>query len=200
MSYRVVKSKIEPRAEELLVRPGPYDEVAPGLYPDEAVVELDTGERVAVSVEEDYRDGDLGVNLRGYARWIEDDGSTHRAPDGTPVETVGCAGVAHFEIKERGLDAYRSAMLKMMLGEPPVMRKVENPPDARPLTDAERTKAHEALKGEGSSPDATFSHDPDADEVPLLTVSEDGRASANIRTAIASVAAMRTAPNPAELL
>lgn len=202
MGYSIVKKKIAKRDPSI-----PWEENAPGLYQvskkgapaPEAVVKLDSGELIAVSVEEDYRDNSVDAHLCAFARWINEDGTSHEAPDGTAVETSLSAGVSTAEIHS-GAAAYRKEMLRLVLGEDPTMVPIEKHDGARKLTKAEKEAALEAARAEGASPDAFVHFDEDATERPLLMIHEDQLTAGNILNAIKVVLEMRVPPDPATLL
>lgn len=210
MAYTLIADPgIAPRDPAL-----PWAQNAPGLYQvsrsgapcPEAVVELGTGERVAVSVEEDCGDSegdgnsDGGACLRGYARWIAADGSSETTPDGKVVESEFCCRVSQAQILAHKIDTYRREVLAILLGDPRTMLAIAPPLDARAMTAAEQQAALEALRAEGASPDATFVSDPDAAEVPLIAAGTEQLAAAEIGNAIAVARQMRVTADPAALL
>lgn len=186
----------------------PWDVNAPGLYQvsltgapaPESVVKLSTGERIAVSVEEDYREDGGSVCLRGYARWIKADGSSEETPDRRVVESALVVGVSQRQIAAEGLGTFRTEVLRLLLGAEPATRPINNPPGAEPLSDADQSAAFEALKASGKSPTAVFWYDPQATEQPLLAISAEQRLAADIRTSIALAKQLRAPADPAALL
>ncbi len=186
-----------------------WDANAPGLYElsregapaPESVVELNTGERIAVSIEETYVPTTLDVSMRAYARYINDDGSTKKTPDGKDVEVEFSFNVSRADIEEFGIDTFRREGLKVVLGEPrQEKRPIQNDPNAQPLTDVQREELLEALRAEGKSPDATLTLDPDATETYLIDSSEENVQSNNIRKALDTFNQMTTVVDPASLL
>jgi hypothetical protein len=204
MAYTIIDPAtlgIEARDPELCQRGTEgYAVVAPGLYPDEAVAQLDSGELVAISVEEDYVPTTLGVSLCAVARVIEADGSTKQAPDLNAVEVSFPVGVSKADLDARGLDAYRREVLLAVLGEPATMRPIDTPADAVPITPEEEAAALDALRADGKSPEATLDVQPLATEEPLLRVGEQQRESGNVRNALTTLAQLAAAPDPGSLL
>jgi hypothetical protein len=131
-NYTVIQSDIAMRDDTMMSREGriasdvPYNQLAPGLYPDETLVELDTGERIAVSVELEWQPNSQGVTLTGYARHVEDDGTTKTAPDGKHVEVGTSHGFTQEDVAAYGIDALMAEVARVMLGEPPVLMNNED--------------------------------------------------------------------------
>lgn len=190
-NYTVLNSSIPPRDPALLSKEPvrgiggvilaepPYNQVAPGLYPDESVVALDTGETIAVSIEEDFNEHNSSVHLKGVARWIEENGSTKLTIDNKHIETVCSVVVSQAQITEHSLNTLRTEVLKVLLNEPPATRPVPVDP-AAVATDS--------------------GHNPSQSTAPLVLISQEQRDSANIRNAIATAVEMASQPLPAALL
>lgn len=144
--YTLVKTKIPVRDEEWLDRfslddhiaaraagmllVDGYDQIVPGLYPDEKVYELDTGDRIALSVETYWQENNAGPSLHGYARCINEDGSTKTTFDGKHVEVAfqfnpSAGDVAMQMEKGHTVDDFATDLALIMLGEEPKL-KVEN--------------------------------------------------------------------------
>lgn len=125
MSYSIIKKhNIKPRSSELNWNqngPGLYQHSKQGAPAPETVVKLNTGETVALSVETEFRSNDLAVHLCGWARLIEEDGSSVLSPDGVPIETSCSVGIANADIVAKGLSVYKAEVLKLLLGEKPTM-------------------------------------------------------------------------------
>jgi hypothetical protein len=94
------------------------DEIGPGLYPDEAAVELDDGSLVAVSAVAKWQENGAGVILTGCARHIDADGTTHLCPYGAHVETSFSHTAGAGQVAQVGVDAIAKEMMLAMLGEP----------------------------------------------------------------------------------
>lgn len=133
MSYQIVSDPPPQRdAAAMSTDPGPdgvapYDFVGPGLYTGETVVQLDTGELIALSVARKRRPNGGGMDFRGWARVIEEDGSTKLDPAGQEMELEFPHGADAGTMQSIGDDAEavisREIML-MMIGAPATMRDV----------------------------------------------------------------------------
>jgi hypothetical protein len=115
MAYKLAKKKIPRRTEDLL-----YEEVGPGLYEDETLVTLRSGELVAVSVEREWLTNGAGIQLRGYARLVNDDGST-QLHDGADIESVHAATITPSILEKYGADELANEVALIVLGEPPAL-------------------------------------------------------------------------------
>lgn len=114
--------KIAPRPAALLVREAddmgvvPYDELADGLYPDEAAYQIDN-DRVAVSVDRQRLANGGGAVFTAWARWIDAKGRTRTDPHGQEVE-IEVRHTANAErLAEMGADVVAAEMLRLVLGE-----------------------------------------------------------------------------------
>lgn len=141
--FTKARKKIAARPDEMLVRytreermqaaaqgillEDPYDQATPGLYPDEQVFVLDTGELIAVSVET-YANVEQGFGpaFHGYARWIQEDGQTVQTTAGTHVEATWPVSVdadifARIQEKHGSatVDVIATDVARLMLGEEP---------------------------------------------------------------------------------
>lgn len=181
-------TKLEPqpaqRAEEDLVRTddpatSPYDQPAPGLYPDEIAVVLDTGELVAVSVSSPWLGNNGGIELRGWARLIGEDGQTVCTPSGLHIELEISHNVESPKVNRFSRDTLAKEMLLLLLGEPATIVEYDNPP----LPEEERP--------EGWTP--TF-------EAPMIPWSDDFRLESSIQHAMACAAAGADELDPGALL
>lgn len=182
-NYKIIKRHNYPeRIPELLSHqpaegnasnPAPYDLNAPGLYPNETVVEI-AGEQVAVSVDAEWLPNNSGVALHGFARWLNADGSTKESELGHPLETSISNTFDNGWIDKHGLQALTDATMKMVLGEP--LPKIKTKVD----------KDVVAGKRPGLPPgtEGTVSHDSEQSEVPLIMAPEELLMSANIAVAI----------------
>jgi hypothetical protein len=188
--YTVVKKKMPERPPEMLkklapaeqARTGevsPYDQVAPGLYPDETLVELDTGERVAVSVEPYWLEGG-GVSLHGYARWVEDDGSTKISPDGKPVELSISNTFDHGWLEKYSQSQLATEIIRIMLGEDDQIKDVL-------VVEADKRNLQRAVSNDANNSEWA---DPEAVEQQMIALSKEVRDNASIRAAIKQVKGM----------
>lgn len=205
MAFTIIDPKIPQRTPQLLIQQAipnpwvwveegaerplvvPYDEVAPGLYPGETVVELDTGEIIAVSVATKRLANGGGLEFRGWARQIEPDGRTKRDPAGQEMElefptSASPAVLAALETdEETAKDRISREVMLMMLGEPPTMRPVHVDPEApvpEVAVDAQDFEDHPE-----KAPPGTILN-PEATEVPILPLSDEVRSNASIRFAL----------------
>jgi hypothetical protein len=121
MSYTRSTRNLPLRDEAL-----PYDEVGPGLYEDEDLFELDTGELVAVSqqIERDASTG--GIVVIAWWRVVKEDGSTDLSAG--EMEYEHRLAVDGAVVEEHGSGPIVRAVLLAMLGEP-------QEPDAPPVID-----------------------------------------------------------------
>lgn len=81
MAYEKLEEQPALRSDML-----PFGARGPGLYDDEVAVKIDGTHLVAVSVERHWQSNGSGIAFHGYARWIDEDGTTHLAPNGSEVE------------------------------------------------------------------------------------------------------------------
>lgn len=191
MAYTKLEPQPAPRDEELLDReperdeqgvitgPPPYDVPAPGLYPDEIAVEIDTGELVAVCVSTPWLGNNQGIALHAGARLIEPDGTTKLTPSGLHVEVEIIHNVENPKVERFGRGTLAKEMLLLVLGEPETIVTYDNPPIA------------EEDKPVDWAP--TF-------EAPMIPWSADFRLDASIRTALAAAAADADELDPGALL
>lgn len=199
--FQIVTDAPPPRAPGLLVReavilPGqteplvPYDLVAPGLYPDETVFQLDTGEEIALSVSSARKPSGAGMDFTGWARVITGDGSTLRdaAGEEMEVEFRHTVTMPAFELLD-GPDARaevkisREIML-LMLGGEPTMVPVHVDPDAPTIEvavdDADWQRSKDAAGKFTKAPPGTILN-PETNEAPLIGWSNEARMNASIR-------------------
>jgi hypothetical protein len=103
--------------------PCPWDQVSPGLYPDEIAYQLDTSENVAISVEKDWCSNITGFHA--YARWIEADGSTKVvvAPDDQQrqIEVSWSFSLSTADVNTFGLTEIMKDCYRMLLGDAPTL-------------------------------------------------------------------------------
>lgn len=183
--YRKVASTIPQRAPEMLVRDrlddrhSPWNEVAPGLYPDETVVKLSTGELVAVSVEPEILPNNAGVALTSFARWIEEDGSTKIGPGASPVETSHSASFDHGWIDLHTPEQLRDEVVKLVLGEKPAMTDIH--------VDPEVVSGQKPQFADGQDTHSLETADPAKTKRPIIDVPEQSAKSSSIVVAIANV-------------
>lgn len=178
--YKVVaKTKMPKRDEALLARPNPfndhivdpYDLPAPGLYPDERLLQLDADDFVAVSVETFFKANGEGVMLIGVARWIEEDGTTKLTPDGKHIERSYNFGFNQDWLDAYGANKLASEIIQLMLGEAPTIVQ---------LPAIDKKKLATAIDG---YPEGTVI-DLNKTEQPILDVPKEMLDCVNIRIAI----------------
>lgn len=134
MAYTKSTLELPPRAEEL-----DYDDIAPGLYPDEAIYELDTGQLVAVSIRTDRHKITNGLVFQAWARAIEEDGSTRLDTLGEELEIEHRHPVDQGILEQRSIPEIAKDVMHLLLGEPVAARDVDGaqvewialPPDVR---------------------------------------------------------------------
>lgn len=197
-SFTIVADKPPPRSPSMLIRnlvdwqgwPEaiiPYDLVAPGLYPDETVFQLDSGEEIAISVSTARMPNGGGMSFRGWARVITGDGSTllDAAGEEMELEFVHIVTPTAFAALDVAGDPAEGKIAKeivlLMLGEAPTMVPIENDPDAVPMEVALDDADH-AAHPEKAAPGTVLDHN--ATEAPMIGWSEEIRMNASIRHAL----------------
>lgn len=123
MAYTKSLRTIEPRSPDLA-----YDELGAGLYEDETLFELDTGEEVAVSVKATRFGNGSGLEVIGWVRWIEEDGTTRLDSGGNELEGEYRHSFPIGQVEALGVPALCKSVLLIMLGEEPELVEV-NPSD-----------------------------------------------------------------------
>lgn len=199
--FQIVTDTPPPRAPGLLVREPtqfagypdpliPYDFIAPGLYPDETVFQLDSGEEIALSVSTARKPSGAGMDFIGWARVINGDGSTllDAAGEEMEVEFRHTVTMPAFELlDEPGSPAEarisREIML-LMLGGEPTMVPVHVDPDAPvfevAVDDADWRRNVDAAGKPTKAPPGTVLN-PETNEAPLIGWSDEARMNASIR-------------------
>lgn len=108
------------RSDDMLTK-GMYDTNAPGLYPDEQVVQIGD-DYIAISVEPKWQSNGTGVTLHAWARWLMADGSTQVSPtDGSLVEVQFPASFCNEWLSVHSQSDLASEMIRVMLGEDQTM-------------------------------------------------------------------------------
>lgn len=145
-AFKKSKKKIPLRPPEMLVRDprnrdaDTYGQRAPGLYPDETLVELEDGATVAVSVERHWIANGAGLAFHAYARAIGDDGATELAPNDEHLESCVTYHCPALLLEKYGEQAIADDMARLVLGEDPKLVRdvpVEDgqPPMSAPVVD-----------------------------------------------------------------
>ena len=157
MAFHAIDPQPAPRGDEDLT-PERYDERVPGLYPGELALRLDDdGTLVAASVDQEWLANGAGVSFKACARWIDEDGTTHLCPRDQHVETLFSHRATTEEVKTHGSEALALEALLLVLGDPPRLTR-EIP-----------------VQGGGPA------------QCPVLDVSDEVRASASVKAAVAVV-------------
>ena len=91
---------------------------APGLYPCEVAVQLDTGDYVAVYVERTWQENNAGLTFYTSARLTNADGSTKLCVAGKEIVIEFRHNSAQAEITAYGADALAKEHVLAILGEP----------------------------------------------------------------------------------
>lgn len=107
-------------ANDSLAWPCPWDTTAPGLYPDEQAYQLDTGELVAISVEQHAAGNDVGFHA--YARLIEADGST-KTLNGKEMEVSWSVSLTVADVISYTAAAVKLDCAKKLIGEPTTLER-----------------------------------------------------------------------------
>lgn len=123
MSY----TKVSPQPQ--LRDPNNDDIAAPGLYPSEVAVQLDTGEYVAVYVERTWQENNAGLAFYTSARLINADGSTKLCVAGKEIVIEVRTASVQKDIQDYGADALTKEHVLAVLGEPTTQVPV---PDGQP--------------------------------------------------------------------
>lgn len=176
MSFIKLDPQPAPRAAGL-----DYETIAPGLYPDETAVQLDSGELVAVAIEAvTWLENGAGVAMVAVARLIGADGATAGAVPGQHLETKLPHTASPVEIDQFGLPAVQKEMLLAVLGEPATIVTRNNPPPPDPA----------------NPPDGwteTF-------DAPMILWPEEVRLNVSIRHALVSATAAAVELDPGAIL
>lgn len=139
-----------------------YDQHGPGLYHDETAIELDDGAHVAVSVERHWLANGAGISFHGYARWINEDGSTQLAPNGAHVEASISFTADPMTLSQHSEDELATEIALVVIGEPPkLLRPVpqETGPDVmHPVVDlSEEARLNASIRHQVKAVTATKS-------------------------------------------
>ncbi|GGD64531.1 hypothetical protein GRI62_11915 [Erythrobacter arachoides] len=94
------------------------DEIGAGLYVDETLVELDTGDLVAMSVKPHREPNTGGLVVCAWARAVHADGSTICDNAGEIVENEYRATFTAGDVADYGVSHLTRQVLLLMLGEP----------------------------------------------------------------------------------
>lgn len=182
MAFAISNEEIGPRDPALA-----WADNGPGLYSDESLVQLDSGELVAVSVEMKWPDNNTGLGLHGWARWINPDGSSKTCPEGRSIET-SISFTADADTLRRHTKAQLSReVLLAVLGEPATPVPIEHDAEAPPPPAPENLPAGTTLN-------------PEATERDLIPWPQTERDNASIRTAIDHVKAAQNGIDAAAVL
>lgn len=110
----------------------PYEQVGPGLYEGEYVADVEGVGQVAVSVARKREPNGAGMVFRGWARLINEDGSTMLDVDNQEMELefaypadpgfiVAKAVKDGDTVVKSGEDVIATELIRIMLGEPQTM-------------------------------------------------------------------------------
>jgi hypothetical protein len=182
MTFSKSSRKLPPRDAALA-----YEDVGPGLYQDETVVEIGTGETVAVSVERRWLPNNGGIAFMAWARLIEDDGSTRRTGNRAEVETVLPYSCTPHDLEAFGVEALAREGLLAVLGEAPTMVPIA-PAPADAAHPEIATSEQDYRENPWKAPPG-FVHYPDMTERPMIGWSAEARLNSSILHAISSVTA-----------
>ncbi len=118
-----------------------WDELGPGRYPNEVIVSITSGEKIAVSVDPKWLENGAGVSLEGNARWVDDTGQTKLDPNGAHVESNLMVTVTMGDVKQFNLKPLAKDVAVVLIGEGPrLMRPADiiNGVLARPVIDVDQ--------------------------------------------------------------
>lgn len=172
-----------------------YEDNGPGLYADERVVKLDTGDLVAVSCETKWERGNTGLALHGWARLIHPDGSSIEDPtgaldeEGRPVvfETSLTTNIPQSIVDKHGEKVLAKEVMHAVLGEPLTMVDVAVNKKGAASSDASIAPAGTTLQ-------------PTAAQVALIAWRAEVLANASIRSAIKTLKIVKGGIDPGEAL
>ena len=153
------------RTVEMGLIPGTFNQIAPGLYPGEETLRLDTDAFIALSVQTHWLENGEGVSFHASARWIEEDGSTKVTEKDQPIKAGFSVTIPAIMAIKYGVDALATDAARIVLGEEPLV--METVP-----------------MGEGEEPI----------EVPVINLSPEVKANASIRDQISLVEQVREFP------
>jgi hypothetical protein len=120
MSY----TKLDP--QPALRDPASSDIAAPGIYPNEVVVQLDTGELVAVGCERSWQENNAGLAFYTWGRVVNADGSTKLSGASEIVIEVRDSSSSE-AVTAHGADALATQRIMAVLGEPLAHVPIPNP-------------------------------------------------------------------------
>ena len=120
MPFGPAEIEIENRASTLA-----YEDLGPGLYDDETLYRLDTGDLVAASIRTDRCQMSNGLVFKAWVRVVDETGQTRVDTAGNELE------LEHHHTAPPGVLAQRAAadiardLLRIMLGEDPATHDVD---------------------------------------------------------------------------
>ena len=120
MAYQKSPLDIPLRDPEL-----PYEALGPGLYEDEYLYVLDTGELIAVSIRRDRHQTSNGLTFQAWARAIDETGQTLVDTIGQELEIEHRHVVDPGSMTIRALTDITKDVLHLLLGEPLETRDVD---------------------------------------------------------------------------
>lgn len=124
MSYTLLNPQPGPRDAEL-----DWNDAGPGLYPDESALTLEDGTLVAVSVVPKWLENGAGVAFTGWARWMNEDGSTRLCEHGQHIESSVSYTASAPQVAELGVPAIAKELLLVLLGEPLTQQTLDDDTD-----------------------------------------------------------------------
>lgn len=115
--------KVEPQPAQRDPKADPENIGAPGLYPGEIALQLDTGDLVALAVEGSPSEVNTGMVLYAWARAINPDGSTKMfgVDPGVQIVTETKHTACHAEMETTPAQTLADELVKAIMGEPPTM-------------------------------------------------------------------------------
>ena len=124
------------------------DEHGAGLYPDETLIELDTGELVAVSVTSKRQANTGGLMVCAWSRAVNPDGSTLLDSGGEEIENEHHTTFTPHDVLEYGIDYLNRQVLLLMIGEPLDAPVDENGISTGPLKVSSDVVANASIKND----------------------------------------------------
>ena len=120
MSFSKADITIGNRASSLA-----YEDLGPGLYPDETLYRLDTGDLVAASIRTDRHAQTNGMIFKAWVRVVDETGQTRVDSADNELEIEHHHAVDPGTLAQRSQTEVARDLLRLMLGEDPATHDVD---------------------------------------------------------------------------